>query len=279
MTIRLVTDSTCDLPDEIIGRYAITVVPAYINVGQKSYQDSVDLSRDEFYRNLGSWSTHPTTAAPSSGVFAEVYERLAAEGATAIVSIHVSAQLSGFCNSARLGAEEAPVPVHVVDSQQVAMGLGLLVMAAADAVEQGQSAAGVVATVEDRRNRTTLLAGFDTLEYLQKGGRVSGLQAMLGSLLKIKPILQVKDGLVQPFDKVRTRKRLVPRLTEVLEQMGPLEELVVLYTGDSADAEAFYQAVSHRFPAGSKRLLTLVGPAVGVHAGPGALGFAVIKKA
>lgn len=278
MTIRLVTDSTCDLPDSVIAQYNITVAPAYINVGQKSYLDGVDLTREQFYRNLPTFSPHPTTAAPAPGYFTEIYNRLAAEGATEVLSIHISAQLSAFLNSARLGAEATDaVRVTLFDSRQVTMGLGLLVLTAARALADGRSVAETVQLLSERTGRARVYAGLDTLEYLQRGGRVSGLQASIGSLLKIKPVLEIKDGLVHPSERVRTRKRLMPRLIEIVQGMGRLEELAVLYTGDRQEAQEFYDLVAPYFPAGSARLLAEVGPAVGVHAGPGALGFAAIK--
>lgn len=280
MTIRIVTDSTCDLPAEVIDRYNIAVVPAYINVGDNSYTDGVDITRDYFYANLGSFPTHPSTAAPSPMVFTEMYESLKAQGATEIISIHVAGDLSLFLNAAQLGAEAVEgVQIHIVDSRNASMGLGLQVLAAARALAAGQSAATIVAQARERANRTIVYAGVDTLEFMRRSGRIGWGTAGIGALLNIKPILVVKDGQATSFDRVRTRKKVVPKLVELLEAVGPLEDLAILYSGDSSGAEELKAAVARHFPADSLRIQTMIGPTIGAHVGPDALGFACIAKA
>ena len=279
MKVRIVTDSTCDLPDELIKQYRIEVAHTYINVGEISYIDGVDLSREQFYERIATFSQHPSTAAVSPGIFSEIYEKLAQEGVQEILSIHISSKLSAFCNHARLGANSADsVAVHVVDSQTVSMGLGLLVMLAARAAEAGQSAEQIVAMLAERIPRTRVYAGVDTLEYLRRGGRISWGKASLGTLLSIKPILEVKNGIAEPSVQVRTRKKILPKLLELIVPLLPLEMLAIIYSGDRESAEQLYSELSAYFPPGEPPLMTIIGPAVGVHTGPNVLGFASISR-
>ena len=279
MKVRIVTDSTCDLPDEVVKQYGIEVAPTYINVGETSYVDGVDLTREQFYERIGSFPSHPSTAAVSPGVFAELFEKLAKEGVQEIVSIHISSKLSAFCNHARLGATSVEgVTVHVVDSQTVSMGLGLLVLAAAQSAESGQSAEQIVASLSQKIPRTRVYAGVDTLEYLRRGGRISWGKASIGTLLSIKPILEVKNGIAEPSVQVRTRKKILPKLLELIQPLAPLEMLSIVYSGDRQSAEELSQQLASYYPDGKKPIIAIIGPAVGAHTGPNVLGFASISR-
>ncbi|MCI0574755.1 MAG: DegV family protein [Chloroflexi bacterium] len=277
MTIRIVTDSTCDLPESAAAAHGITVVPAYINIDGHSYLDGLELSRQAFYEGLPGYRTSPTTAAPAVGAFTQVYDQLAAEGATGVLSIHLSSKLSGVLNAARLGAEATQiVPVKLFDSQQLTMGLGLLAMAAAEAAAAGRSMAEIARLLEERVARTYVFAALDTLEYLWRSGRVSRAQFGLGTLLKIKPLLRVYCSEVEMMEKVRTSRRAVERMIELVEALGPLEHLALLHTHAAGKLDEFREQTRHLFPAGSNPLAVEVTPAIGAHVGPGGLGLACI---
>ena len=280
MTIRIVTDSTCDLPTDIISRYNITVVPSYINVGDRSMLDGVDVTHTQFYNDLPSYEAHPTTAAPSPQIFADTYLKLKAEGATEIISIHISSDLSLFFNAARLGSMEVThdIPVSTVDSRNVSMGLGLLVVSAARAIQDGLTVDETIAKLNKQIPHTRVYAAVDTLEFLRRSGRVGWGSAGIGTLLKLKPILEVKDGAATSFDRVRTSKKVPAKLMSLLEGMGPLEELAVVHGNAITRAQALVAQFDHLYPTGSERIISTVGPAVGAHAGPGVIGFACIAK-
>lgn len=276
MSIKIVTDSTCDLPPALAAQYDITVLPAYINIGDESYLDGVDLSRQQFYEGLPNFTSHPTTAAPASGSFTETYERLAAGGASEIISIHVAAKLSGILNAARLGADAAGgVKVTLYDSQQLSMGLGLLTLSAAQAAAQGRSVPEICALLDEQVERAYVFAALDTLEFLRRSGRVNWAQFGIGTLLKIKPLVRVYKGEVEMLEKIRTSARVVARMIERVEELGPLERAALLHTHSPERAEALRQQAQHLLPAGDVPLAEVT-PAIGAHVGPNGVGLAVI---
>ena len=277
MTVRIVTDSTSDLPAALAEEHSITTLPAYINIGEESYLDGIELTRETFYNQLPTYTSPPTTAAPAVGVFSETYEKLAAEGATAIISIHLAANLSGLLNAARLGAQATDnVPVSVFDSQQLSMGLGFLALAAARAAARGETVAEIISELEAQRARTHVFAMLDTLEYLRRSGRVSWTEFGLGTLLRIKPLLHVQEGQVNAIDRVRTRGRALRQLIQHVEALGPLEEIALLHTADPAGVEELREKAEHLFPEGDEPVAVEVTPTIGAHIGPGALGFACV---
>ena len=274
MPIRIVADSTCDLPESVVADYGITVIPAYINIGGQSYLDGVELSRQEFYERLPDYEPLPTTSVPGLGTFDQVYEQLAAEGADEILSIHISVSLSAFVNVARSVAESTDVvPVTVFDSGQLTLGTGLLVLEAAQAAAAGSSVPEIVALLEEKALRTYSFAALDTLEFLRRSGRVSGIQAGLGTLLKIKPLLKMHNGEIE-METVRTRRRAIERLIELVSDLGPLAELALVHTHAPDRAEALRQQALHLFPEGKVPFSVEVTPVIGAHVGPGAVGFA-----
>lgn len=278
MTIRVVTDSTCDIPPETAAEYGIVVVPAYINVGDQSYLDGVELSRTQFYEQLPGYRSPPTTAAPSSGSFAESYKKLAAEGATGIISIHVATSLSGVLNAARLGAEmvEDIVPVTLFDSMQLSMGLGLQAMTAAKAANEEKGLNEIITMLEERRSRTHVFAQLDTLEFLRRSGRVNWAEFGIGTLLRIKPLVHVYNGQVEMRDKIRTSKKAMAQMIEYIAELGPLESIALLHTHAPDKLEMFRQQTKHLIPSGETPLAVEVTPAIGAHVGPGGLGIACI---
>jgi len=276
MSIKIVTDTTCDLPEETTASLGVTVVPLYINVGQKSYLDGIDMSREEFYRRLPTFEHHPQTASPGPEMFRETYERLAEDGAREILSIHISASLSGTLNTAQLAAESTDtVPVTVLDSGQLSVGTGFLVEAAARAAAAGRSLAEIVELVREKTQRTHLFAGLDTLEFLQRSGRMSWAVSKIGGLLKIKPLLTMHDG--EPgVQQVRTAKRAMQRLLDALEDLAPVEELALVHTHAPEKIKELRERASHLFPHGKEVIEAEVTPVIGAHIGPGAAGFACV---
>jgi DegV family protein with EDD domain len=278
MSTKIVTDSTCDLPDAVVAEFGITVVPCYVNIGGQSYLDGVEMSRQEFYQRLPGCESLPTTSAPGIGAFVQVYEQLAAGGAARVISIHVSASLSNILNSAQLAAERAnAIPVTVMDSGQLSLGTGLLVLAAAEAAVAGHSTADIIALLKEKAPRVYSFAALDTLEYLRRSGRVSRLQSSLGSLLKVKPLLKVHTGELE-LERVRTRSKAIARLVSLVSKLGPLEQLAVVHTHAPDRAEGLRNQVRHLFPAGGRYLCEEVTPAIGAHVGPGAVGLVVMQR-
>ena len=278
MTIRVLTDSTCDIPAETAAQYGIVIVPAYINIDDESYLDGVELSRTQFYEQLPGYQSPPTTAAPASGTFAEAYNKLAEEGAAAIISIHVATSLSGVLNAARLGTEmvEDVVPVTLFDSMQLSMGLGLLAITAAKAAAAGKTTAEIIAMLEERRSRTHVFAQLDTLEYLRRSGRVNWAEFGIGTLLQIKPLVHVYNGEVEMRDKIRTSKRAMAQMIQYAAELGPLESIALLHTAATDKLEMFRQQTRHLYPSEETPLVVEVTPAIGAHIGPGALGIACV---
>ncbi len=277
MTIRIVTDSTCDIPPDLARALGITVIPTYVNVGNDSYLDGVDLTRAEFYERLPHYRSPITTAAPAIGVFSAAYEQLASEGATEILSIHLASDLSALLNVARLGAEAAPgIPVTLYDSRQISMGLGLLALDAARAARDGATMPQITALLDGAAPRTHVFAMLDTLEYLRRSGRVSWPEFGLGSLLRIKPLVHVHQGAVQSLAKIRTHSRALAHMLQHIAGLGPLRELALLHTANPDGAQDLRRQASQLIPAGYQPVSVEVTPTIGAHVGPGGLGFACI---
>jgi DegV family protein with EDD domain len=281
MAIRIVTDSTCDLPQSIVDELAITVVPLYINFGDQGYRDGVDISRAEFYARLPTSDPLPTTAAPGHEVFKQTYDRLAAEGATEVLSIHISQSLSATINVAKVAAHETTsVRVTAVDSRQLSLGTGFVVEAAARAAQTGRSLAEVIAQIEELIPRIHVFAALDTLEFLKRSGRMNGIVAGLGGLLQMKPILKMYNGRADS-DRVRTRSRAIGQLVNLLSQYSPLERVAMVHTHAAARAEEVRQLVEPMLPVAgaTKDIWSLdITPVIGTHIGPGAVGFACVSK-
>jgi DegV family protein with EDD domain len=276
VSIRIVTDSTCDLPTAMADAYGITVIPCYINIGAQSYLDEVDLSRQEFYEHLPTYNPFPKTAAPGIEMFTQTYERLIAAGATEILSIHLASTLSALFNAATLGAQEVRgAPVTTFDSRQLSLGIGWQAVTAAQLVAAGKSVPEIVAVLRDQIGRTIACAALDTLENLRRGGRVSHLVASLGAALQIKPLVKVHDGQVG-IEKTRTRKGALERLMNLVREMGALEQAAILYTDQPERGEELRQLLRSFCPWAENALSIQVTPIIGAHLGPGAAGVACV---
>jgi DegV family protein with EDD domain len=277
MAIRIVADSTCDLPKELVEKYGISIIPMYINVGEKAYVDGIDLSRQEFYERLPELKPTPTTAAPGPDAFRQVYERLASEGATEVLSIHISVKLSAVLNIATQAAREtSAVPVTVFDSRQLSLGTGFQVLAAAQAAAEGRSMSEILAMLEDQISRTRVFAALDTLEFLRRSGRMNFALSFLGTLLHIKPFLKMYNG--EPTaERIRTRHRAMKRLVELLGEAAPFEKVALLHSRAADRAQALLEQVRHLLPAG-EIMVAEINPVLGAHIGPGVVGFVCITK-
>ncbi|MDP2919090.1 MAG: DegV family protein [Dehalococcoidia bacterium] len=278
MPVRIVTDSTADLSPELVKTLNITVVPVYVRFGQTSYRDGIDINRDEFYDKLVNSRVHPTTSQPTPADFARVYLEVAKD-TDEIVSVHVSGKLSGTYNSALRGKELAAekCDIQVMDSQSVSMGLGLVTLAAARLAAAGQSLHKVIGEVDEAIANTHLLGVFDTLKYLLLGGRIGKAKALIGSLLNVKPVLSMRDGEFQPVGNVRTRARGIERLIEFARSMPGIHELAVIHSTTQEEAHRLKERLGSLVDSSHLHLARL-GPALGVHGGPGVLAVAVRKK-
>lgn len=277
MKIKIVTDSACDLPVAIAEEMGITVVPAYININDESFLDGVNLSRQEFYTRLPDYPQSPTTAAPGLSAFADAYEKAAEEGAEAVISIHVAESLSATINAARQAKElVAKIPVWVIDSGQASLGLGLQALKAAKSVIQGQQVEEIIESLVDFRKRTYVYAVVDTLEYLRRSGRVARYRAILGSMVKIKPIISIHDSLVKMEMAVTTRKAF-KRVNELVSNLAPLESVSFVHTLAQSKVDDLQKILHEYIPRSGKIITHEVTPAIGAHIGPGAAGVICVR--
>jgi DegV family protein with EDD domain len=274
MQISIVTDSTADIPSDLIDKYQIQVIPNLIMIDGASLQDGVSISRQEFYERLPWLDPPPTTATASSGIYSETYERLFSQGARYILSIHPPVSLSGILNAASSAAQAFGEKVHVLDSGQVSLGLGFQVLAAAEAIYQGASLDHVLRLVKDVGHRVRLVAMLDTLEYVRRSGRVSWARARLGNLFQIKPFIELRDGVVFSLGETRTRTKGCQRLKEFLYRLGSLERLAILHTNAEQDALQFLAELQLNLPL--PPLVINVTTAIGNHVGPNGLGFVAV---
>jgi DegV family protein with EDD domain len=276
--VRIVTDSTADIPDGLVKELEVGVIHDYINFGTTSLRDKIDISRAEFYSRLVTESEAPTTASPGVGEFEATYRQAGAPD-MAIVSLHPPARVSALFNSAYLAAQSFPEGrVTVIDSGQLSMGMGWMVIAAAKAARAGEAVERIVELVTAMKPRARLLAALDTFEFLRRSGRVSWTKALVGALLRIKPMIEVRDGQILPLDRVRTRRRAMERLVELTESVAPLASLAVLHTNWPEGADGLRRRLAHLHP--KDQVLTVdVTPVIGVHVGPKGLGVAAVVAA
>jgi DegV family protein with EDD domain len=272
-TFAVVTDSTADLPREWQGRYGIEVVPLKVLFGKETFRDGVDMTNEQFFRRLAAATSLPTTSAPSPGEFAEVYRRLAKDH-DGCISIHLGAQLSATAEAARVGAQAVEgFKVNVIDSQTVSMPVAFLCRVAAEA----ESLEAATAAVELRVPKTRVLALLDTLRYLEMGGRLSRAQALIGTMLDLKPLLLVADAEIKPVDRVRTRSRAIPRMIEYFKGDLPVEHMAVMHAQAADEAEQIAAALRKDLADGEVTV-GQIGSVLGTHTGPKALGIVYIKS-
>ncbi|GAB4475019.1 MAG: DegV family protein [Anaerolineales bacterium] len=274
--IAIVTDSTADIPEELLAKYEIYMVNNYVIIDGKSYEDRKDLSREKFYTLLPTLKNIPTTATAPSGIYQELYERLLSEGKEFILSIHASGKLSGILNAATAAANAFVERVQVIDSLNISMGLGFQVLAAAEAAREGVNVDAIVAMLSELRKRIKLIAMLDTLDYIHRSGRVSWARARLGELLRIKPFLEVLNGQVMSLGETRTYQKGFHRMVELLQRFSPFEKLAILHTNAEDRAHQLIEEVKNILP--PQIHIVNVTTVIGSHVGPNGLGFTAILK-
>jgi DegV family protein with EDD domain len=270
--IRVVTDSACDLPPAMAAEFGIEIVPLTIRFGNEELVDRRDLSPQEFWSRVASSPVLPETAAPSPGAFEEAYRAAAADGADGVVCVTLSGALSATYQSAMMASQAMAdsIPVRVVDSRTVTIAQGLMAIAAARAAKQGKGLEDCVGVVEDLVPRTRVYGALDTMENLKKGGRIGAAQAMLGSVLSIKPIIEVSDGKVEAESRQRTRSKSLRYLVEKVREHGQVEDLAVAH-GDAKDLDELLDLLGAVYPR-DDILIGDIGPVIGTHGGPGVIG-------
>jgi len=276
MAVKIVTDSSADLPAQLAQELGITVVPLYVRFGDEVYRERVSITDDEFYQKLMHGPVHPVTIQPGPQDFVEVYKKLVQE-ADGIVSIHLSSKLSGTYNSALQAKEmvgEGGCPIEVVDSGSITMAMGLVCIAAAEAAKAGKDLEQVLDGVKQDVPNAHLLALFDTLKYLQLGGRIGKAKALVGSILNVKPMITLKDGEVMPAGQVRTRAKGIERLVDFVKNAQDIESLAVGYSTTLDEAQTLAKRLVSIFTKEPVKVARL-GTTLGVHAGPGTLVVAI----
>jgi DegV family protein with EDD domain len=271
MVVKIVTDSSADLPPQLAEELGITVVPLYVRFGDRVYRDRLDIGDDEFYRELLRSTVHPVTIQPGIQDFVEVYQRVAAT-ANAIVSIHISAKLSGTYNSALRATTmlDTGCVIEVIDSQTTTAALGLICVEAARAANSGKDLQYVVSVVEEAIQNTYMFGVLDSLKYICLGGRAGKARSLLGSVLNVKPVLSMRNGELSPVGRVRTRAKGIEELFECVTHAKSIENLAVAYSTTAEEATGLSQRLAKKF---KKKgiILSRVGTTIGVHTGPGTL--------
>ena len=277
-TVHIITDSSCDLSDELVADLPITVVPLEIRFGTSTFVDRVELTTAEFWERCRTSDELPSTAAPAPGAFVEAYRQAAAAGATEVVVITLSGDLSATIEAAQQAVSviDNEIDCHVVDSRSVSAGLGLLVIDAAERAATGARAGDIVTAVHDAAARTQVHAALDTLENLRKGGRIGAAQSLLGSVLSIKPLITVTDGAVLPAGKQRTRSRALTHLVNLVAETADRIERIAVMHADCSDVDDFVERIAPLVDA--EPMVSLIGPVVGAHAGAGTIGVVFIER-
>ena len=278
MTVRVVTDSTSDITQAEAQRLGIVVVPLNIHFGAEQLRDGIDIQPAEFFRRLVASKTLPKTSQPSAGVFLEVYQQLAQE-TDQILSVHISGKLSGTLNSARAARDAlgGRARVEVLDSLTVSWPLGLAARMAQEVAAAGKSLEECADAARDAVARTNIVFVLDTLEYLQKGGRIGRARAWIGGVLNIKPVLTLRDGEIAPLERVRSRTRSEERVFELTSQHKDAERLAVCHSSSPQEADRWAERLRTAIP-GVPVETGWLGPVVGVYAGPNVLGMAVTRR-
>ena len=277
MTVRVLTDSTCDLPAEVTAALGITVIPLYVQVEGQEYLDGIDMTREEFYRRLPAFREQPRTAVPSPQKFRALYDSLAEVGADEILSVHISSSLSAVEDMARTAAgETTSARVTVLDSRQLSLGTGFLAATAARLAQAGSSVSAMLPALEAQIRRTHVFAALDTLQFLRRSGRMNAAVSTVGEVLQIKPLLKMYDG-VSGAERVRTRMQAVQRLVELLREHAPYEQVALLHSAAKERASALLEEVRPLLPAG-ETWVEQINPVLGAHLGPGVIGFACVSQ-
>lgn len=279
--VAIVTDSTCNLTDDVAKAHGITVVPLNVHFGESVFADQVEISTDEFMEKMASTSVLPTTSQPSVGLFEEAYKKAASEqGVTDIICLSISSKLSGTFQSASIAGQNLAdsLNVEVVDTFSAAYGLGLQVLHAVKLADEGKSVKEIAETLRNEINRYHLVFFVETLEHLRRGGRIGKAAQMVGTLLQLKPLLRVDEGMIVPFERTRTRSRAVKALIEYVSEFGSVEEIGVLYNTTPDEAQQLADSLAPYTP-GKQPVLSKLSPVIAAHIGPDVLGVAIKERA
>lgn len=279
-TVAIVTDSTCDLAKETAAQHGITVVPLNVHFGESVYADQIDISTDAFMEKMATSNPLPTTSQPSVGTFEEAFRAAAREhGVTEIVCVTISSKLSGTFQSASIASQNLAdeLRVEVVDSFSASYGLGFQALRAAELADEGKTAGEIAEVLKNEIGRYQVVFFVDTLEHLRRGGRIGKAAQLVGTILQLKPLLWVDEGMIVPFERTRTRSKAVRALENFAAEAGELDELTVLYNTTPDDAAALGNTVSVRTP-GKQPTLAKVGPVIAAHLGPDVLGLVVKER-
>ncbi len=276
--IKVVTDSSSDLSPEILKELGITVVPLYVRFGEEIFREKVTITLEQFYQRLVSGEIHPVTIQPSPGDFIKEFEKTAQQ-ADGIVSIHISSKMSGTYNSAlqAKGMANVSCPIEVIDSQMVSVALGAIVVAAAEAAARGGNMQDVLQATREAVAKTRPICLLDTLKYLQKGGRIAKAEALLGTMLNIKPLITLKGGEVVPYGRVRSRQKGLDQLVSFVENNNDLEDVLIAYATTADDARVLAERFTPALHGKPVRCMRL-GTTMGVHVGPGSIVVALREK-
>jgi DegV family protein with EDD domain len=275
MSVRIVTDSTADLPPQLAQELGIAVVPVYVRFGDKSYRDGIEIGYDELYDKLVNSPVHPATSQPTPADFAQVYLELAKE-TDEIISIHVSGKLSGTYSSALQGKKlvDSKTNITVIDSESVTVGLGIISISAARLSLLNESLNGILEDIKQTKMNIHLLGVLDTLKYLALGGRIGRARALLGSVLNVKPLITIRNGEISPVGNVRTHAKAVEKLFEFVKGASNIQDLAIIHNTTPDDAISLKDRFSS-FVKNDHLYMARLGPALGVHAGPGMLGVVI----
>lgn len=273
-SVQIVTDSSCDLPEDLVAQFGIGIVPLKIRFGQTEFVDRLELTTDQFWEKCRETDELPSTAAPAPGAFIAEFQRAADEGARGVVAIVLSGELSATIEAAHQAAREVEgkIDVRVVDSRTVTLGLGAVVVAAARAAKGGATVDEVANIATDSASRTHVHAALDTLENLRKGGRIGAAGSLLGSMLSIKPLIEVRDGVVEPVGKQRTRTKALGYLVKVVEEHAQQIESIYVTHAACDDVDSFVKRIQSLVQ--TDVLVGQIGPVVGAHAGIRTIGIA-----
>lgn len=277
MRIKVVTDSVCDIPEDLVKQYAIAVIASYINIGNQSFLDGIDMTRNQFYEGLNTFPQHPKTAAPGPETFAQAYQEAANQGYDQVLSIHVAGNLSSIYQSAIQASSEVKIPVTVYDSQQLSLGAGLQVILASKMAAAGESIKEITQKATDLGNRTYIYALLDTLKFLHLSGRINFALRGIGSILKIKPLMIFHAG-IPIYEKVRTRGRAIERILTYVRKLGPLEHVSMVHTQAIDGAKWLYEKAASLIPENNQPYCQTVTPAVGAHVGPNGIGLVCVTN-
>lgn len=278
MAVRIVTDSTADILPAEADAAGVAIVPLTVFFGDEAYLDNVELDNAGFYKKLQASKTLPSSSQPSPAAFQEAFKRLIQEGADGILSVHLSSKLSGTYQSACTARDTLPdelkhVPIEVIDSQSISVGMAYAILIASRQAKEGKGLEEIKTELVDRISRTRILAVLDTLEYVRRGGRIGGAQAMLGNMLSVKPIISLRDGSVVPVEQPRTRSKAFARIVQLVGEMGPLEHLTVAESDEEVGRQLAEQ-LKNVYP---EPIPTMkLGAVIGTHTGPGTAAIAAV---